>query len=137
SNDPCECGRTLKRITRLYGRITDLLRGTDGNWVDGGVVDYIVSRAEHILRFRLIQVEEDRCIFQYVTEGGEDDVESVIARLKVYLGRDMVIELNRRESILPAPSGKRRLTICCLGEQLNGSLPPSRISRIADLIGHG
>src|SRR5688500_7724074 len=65
TDEPCECGRQLKRINPLFGRVVDLLRNTDGHLVPGGIVDFIVGDTRHIREVCLVQEEQSLCRFQY------------------------------------------------------------------------
>jgi phenylacetate-CoA ligase len=116
SDTPCPCGRGLRRISVLLGRVCDLLRSTDGNLVPGGVVDYVVGKARTIQECCLIQEDESLCRFQYVVESSAHEVPEVVANLRQFLGRGMIILTERMDTIPRTPSGKRRFTMSRLND---------------------
>jgi phenylacetate-CoA ligase len=117
TDEPCPCGRTLKRISPLFGRVSDLLRATDGNLVYGGIVDYVLGKTKHIREFCLIQEEPVRCRLQYVMEQSDHEIPEVVANLRQFLGSDMDIITEPVETIPLTGSGKRRFTISRLNDR--------------------
>lgn len=111
---PCPCGRTLKRIEKLYGRISDFLRGANGETVWGGMVDYVMSDTNSIREYCLIQEEPLACQLLYVAEGDVPELPTLIANLQQFLGEAMKIQPVRVDAIPLTRSGKRRFTICRL-----------------------
>ncbi|HZN66420.1 MAG TPA: hypothetical protein VFB66_14120 [Tepidisphaeraceae bacterium] len=111
TDEPCPCGRTLKRIRPLFGRVVDLLRSTDGSLVPGGIVDYVVGETFHIREVCLVQEALSLCRLQYVAPESDHEVPDVIAQLQGYLGRDMRIIPEPVDKIPLTASGKRRFTI--------------------------
>lgn len=118
TDEPCACGRTLRRIRPLFGRVVDLLRSTDGDLVPGGIVDLIISKTQHIREVCLVQETQALCRLQYVAERSDHEVPEVIASLQGYLGRDMRIIPEPMDQIPLTASGKRRFTICKLTQAL-------------------
>jgi phenylacetate-CoA ligase len=117
TDEPCPCGRTLKRISPLFGRVSDLLRSTDGNLVYGGIVDYVLGKTKHIREFCLIQEEPARCRLQYVMEQSDHEIPEVLERLRQFLGSDMRIEAEPVEKVPLTASGKRRFTMSRLNDR--------------------
>ena len=118
TDEPCACGRSLKRIRPLFGRVSDLLRSTDGNMVYGGIVDWVVGKTAHIREVCLIQEAPSMCRLQYVAEQSDHEVPEIVSSLQGYLGRDMRIVTEPVDKIPLTPSGKRRFTICKLPQAL-------------------
>jgi phenylacetate-CoA ligase len=116
TDDACPCGRTLKRIRPLFGRVVDLLRSTDGSLIPGGIVDFVVGKSLHIREVCLVQEAESLCRLQYVADRSDHEVPGIISQLQAYLGRDMRIIAEGMETIPLTLSGKRRFTICRLHE---------------------
>ena len=115
--EKCECGRTLRRISPLYGRMSDLLRSTDGNMVYGGIVDYVLGKTKHIREYCLIQEDADFCRLQYVKEQSDDEIAEVLANLRQFLGSDMKIITEEVGKIPLTASGKRRFTMSRLNDR--------------------
>jgi phenylacetate-CoA ligase len=111
TEEPCSCGRTLKRIARLHGRISDLLRNTDGTLVDGGVIDYVLGKTRHVREYCLIQESERECRLQYVADRTDHEIPEVVDQLRQFLGQDMCILTESVEHIPLTKSGKRRFTM--------------------------
>ncbi|MBI5761256.1 MAG: phenylacetate--CoA ligase family protein [Planctomycetales bacterium] len=120
SDTPCACGRSLKRIGRLYGRISDFLRSTAGTLVYGGTIDYVLGDTHHIREFCLIQETPTLCRLQFVADGTESEIPRAIERLHQFLGADMRIVPEQVEKIPLTRSGKRRFTISKLDEDREG-----------------
>jgi phenylacetate-CoA ligase len=114
--EPCSCGRMLRRIAPLHGRISDLLRSTDGNLVGGGVVDYVLGATRHIREFCLIQEDERTCRLQYILDKTDEEIPLVVGQLKQFLGRDMTIITEPVASIPLTAAGKRRFTMSRLND---------------------
>jgi phenylacetate-CoA ligase len=111
TDEPCGCGRTLKRIAHLHGRISDLLRSTDGHLVDGGIVDYVLGKTKHIREFCLIQEQPALCRLQYVMDETAAEIPQVVDDLQQFLGKDMTIVPEAVAAIPLTVSGKRRFTM--------------------------
>ena len=125
TDEPCACGRTLRRIARLHGRISDLLRSTDGNLVDGGVIDYVLGKTHHIREYCLIQETEKQCRLQYVVDQTDQEIPEVLDQLRQFLGQDMHIVAEAVERIPLTKSGKRRFTMSRLAVEGEGTAPTS------------
>ena len=106
---PCPCGRQLRRIGRLHGRVSDLLRSTSGELIDGGMVDYVLGETESIREFTLTQETRSLCRLEYVARR-DGEIPLVIDRLKQFLGAEMTIEATRVSCLPLTSSGKRRFT---------------------------
>lgn len=116
TGEPCPCGRTLKRIKVLYGRVVDLLRSTSGHLVPGCIVDLIAGETEHIREICLIQESQKECRLQYVAGRSNGEIAAVVEKLRFYLGSDMTVHLEPLERIPLTPAGKRRFTISKLND---------------------
>jgi phenylacetate-CoA ligase len=117
TEEHCPCGRMLKRITPLFGRISDLLRSTVGNLVYGGIVDYVLGKTKHIREFCLIQEDQTHCRLQYVMEDSDHEIAEVVQNLQQFLGRDMNIMAEPVTKIPLTASGKRRFTMSKLHDK--------------------
>src|SRR5262249_25531546 len=116
TEEPCGCGRTLRRIAPLYGRVSDLLRSTDGTLVYGGIVDYVLGKTKHVREFCLIQEQPTLCRLQYVMEETDDEIPQVVEQLRQFLGQDMTIVTEAVPRIPLTVSGKRRFTMSRLND---------------------
>jgi phenylacetate-CoA ligase len=121
--EPCACGRTLKRIAHLHGRISDLLRCTDGTLVDGGVIDYVLGKTHHIREYCLIQESAQLCRLQYVADPTDHEIPTVVDQLRQFLGQDMHVITESVARIPLTKSGKRRFTMSRLQVDNEGTAP--------------
>lgn len=110
-DEPCACGRKLRRIAPLMGRVADLLLRTDGTPVLGGIATYVFRETRLIREFCLIQEELRRCRLQYVSDDSDDEVADAIVVLKRFLGADMEFITERLDHIPRIAGGKRRVTM--------------------------
>lgn len=71
---PCPCGRRLRRLAELHGRVEDQVRLADGRLVHPRMIWSVFRKCEGILRFQVVQesvdtftvrlVVRDRAVFQ-------------------------------------------------------------------------
>lgn len=120
SKEPCSCGRSLRSLHMSGGRMMEFVVTSEGRWVSAVAFIYAVREVKGTLQ---IQARQDRLgeVRVLVAAGREfpsDGVErirrSVAQRLK---SQDkIVVELV--DEIPPAPSGKQRLVISKVAEQM-------------------
>lgn len=107
----CPCGRTLRLLSELEGRVEDMLRLADGMAVHPRAVWETLKGEGAILQYQLTQLEARRFRLSLVTADGAEGRhvgERVLPRLRALLGQDAVIEIEPREQIERGPSGKFR-----------------------------
>jgi phenylacetate-CoA ligase len=116
SDEPCHCGRTLRRISRLYGRTADMLRSTSGNLVDGTLIASVFNSKSGIREFCFTQETDRRCRLQYIPDEADRRLDQIPTRsleqqllyCRQHLGHDMEIVTEQVDRIPLAGSNKRR-----------------------------
>jgi phenylacetate-CoA ligase len=130
SDEPCRCGRTLRLLSLLEGRVSDIIRLGDGSSVHSGRVRVACNQRMHqdsqgLLQYQLIQRGMDVFEFRLATVGLEAfdrTVGGFVSDLQAILGPDVTIEALRfADSLPPGPGGKTRAVIADLGRH-NGDL---------------
>lgn len=97
----------------VHGRARDALRTPDGRRVTTRQVDQCFSGMTGVAHYQLRQNEDGSCSFRFIPEGvgpSTDDLRSTVYRLESLLGLSGCISTESVDLILPAPSGKFRLT---------------------------
>ncbi|GBE05801.1 MAG TPA: phenylacetate--CoA ligase family protein [Nitrospirae bacterium] len=112
----CGCGRGLPLMDYAEGRITDMIRGANGNVVHGEFFTHLLEEMGWLEQFGVRNfeaVQKDRNgIHWYLvcdTRPGQQEISELISLCRRYLG-NMNIEVHFVENIQPTPSGKRRFT---------------------------
>jgi len=113
---PCRCGRTLLRLTRLSGRISDVLLLPDGRRVHGEFFSHTLRRHDAIRRFQAIQSAPGTVEVRItLAESGRGHATSALlealnAELSALLP-GVVIELRVTEEFIRTAAGKVPLVI--------------------------
>jgi phenylacetate-CoA ligase len=97
----------------VHGRIRDALTAGDGSRVTTWQVDQCLADAEGIAHYELRQDEDGGCVLRYiadVTAPTEETLNDVTARLETLLQTRTGIEAEAMTTLVPAASGKFRLT---------------------------
>lgn len=114
----CDCGRSLKVLSELDGRVEDLLPLADGRVVHPRAVWEIFKRYPEVLQYQLTQHETRRFEMSLVTVDEatyHHVVEKVRPGLANLLGPDAVIEAHRRTGLDRGPERKLRVVASLRG----------------------
>ena len=112
--DPCPCGRGLPRLGRIEGRIQAMIVGADGAVVPGSLFPHLFKDYDYAVRqFQVLQEEPGRVLLKVVKAPRFDDrvFEELLAKLRLYLGRDMKIDVAFVDAIPLVGTGKRQITL--------------------------
>lgn len=96
---PCACGRTLKRLSELEGRVEDIVTLPDGGFVHPRAFWEVFKHDPRILQYQIVQTELRRFELELTTIDDAAFAEAYAAvkpRLSRILGEDAVIEASRR-----------------------------------------
>jgi len=111
ATDKCSCGRVLRLLSALEGRMEDILYLPDGGFVHPRAVWEVLSRRGEVLKYQLIQHEPTRFELRLATA----DVPSyrlivgdILADLRRLLGETAIIESGHYAALEPEASGKFR-----------------------------
>jgi phenylacetate-CoA ligase len=102
SDEPCPCGRTLRLLSELEGRVEDILTHPDGGAVHGRSVWAVFKDDRDVLQYQLTQLGPDRFALRLATLD-----EAAFARasaratdgLRRLLGDRARVEVSRREEL--------------------------------------
>ncbi len=116
SRHRCTCGRGLPVYEKVTGRILNLLQATDGSYVHGGYLYYIIedmaAQGMGHLQLQAIQEERNRIRLNIVRNKtfGNNEVRYLIEKLKVRFGSDMNFDVHYVDELSREPSGKLFIT---------------------------
>jgi phenylacetate-CoA ligase len=109
SNEICPCGRTLPLLSKLEGRVEDIIFMPDGRFIHPRLVWEVIKRRDGILKYQLVQYEPkhfelrlvtvDKVAFQRVVNG-------ILSDLHGLLGESVIIESDYYEELKPQEGGK-------------------------------
>lgn len=97
----------------VHGRVRDALRAADGRRVTTWDVDQCFIGVTGVMHYQLRQEADGRCALRYIPEQPEasaPDLATTCARLQELLGQLEPVAVERVDTIVPAQSGKFRLT---------------------------
>lgn len=101
----CECGKTLRSLSRIVGREMSLIRKPDGAKVINSTLMNSLSAVDGVRRYQVTQLSPDAFDIQVVCsrQDCENDVKEVFART---LDWPHTVTVRVVEAIPPGPSGK-------------------------------
>lgn len=122
SSQLCSCGRGLRLIKALHGRVNDLLVSYKGDLLPSQFFPslFVVLRINGIDQFQIIQETKEYLILRIVKNKNfnRDELDRVLSIIHKYMGQEVVIEVKEVSSIPTAPSGKKRYTISKIASKL-------------------
>ena len=110
----CACGRSLGRITRVDGRVNDVLYTTSGAAISGVIGTHTFKMVDGVEQFQIVQRRRGQVTIDIVRQAGYAPAieEPKIDRIfRQHLGRDAEIEIRYVESIPRTAAGKARFMI--------------------------
>ena len=107
----CRCGRSLPRLEKIAGRVTDFVVGADGRLVSGVfLATYIVA---HRPSLGQVQIRQDRATevrYRIASAEGRQpagrDLDFLTSATREYLGATMQVDFEFVEELPSEPSGK-------------------------------
>lgn len=116
----CRCGRSLGRITRIDGRVNDVLYQSSGNAISGAIGPHAFKMVRGVEQFQVVQRRPGHVRIDIVRLAGYDPAveEPKIDRIfRLHLGADAAIEICYVESIPRTAAGKARFIVneCATG----------------------
>lgn len=120
----CACGRTLGCITRLDGRVNDVLITTTKNAISGSIGAHAFRLIGHVEHFQVIQRRPGQITIRIVRMPGYDariEEPKMRAIFLHHLGADADIEIEYVSSIPRTEAGKARVVI----NEYLGTRPPA------------
>ncbi|KUK37207.1 MAG: hypothetical protein PWP44_38 [Thermacetogenium sp.] len=112
SPERCPCGRSLRTLKRIEGRVDDLFLSLDGKIVHGHYWNHIARNMKGIRQFQLIQHDPENVTLKVVKSELFDssEVKQFLEKIEDVLG-PVRVNLIYCDSIEPSPSGKIRYAI--------------------------
>ncbi|HUF90058.1 MAG TPA: hypothetical protein VMR66_08765 [Gemmatimonadota bacterium] len=112
--EPCPCGRTLPRLSRLEGRTWETIRRRDGGEISS--TDLLIAlkgEVEFALQFQIVHPEPGRIVWRLVPARSDvrEEVRRLEARTLEVLGPGGSTAVDLVDDIPPDPSGKWRLVV--------------------------
>jgi phenylacetate-CoA ligase len=113
----CDCGRSLPLLQKIEGRIQDAIITADGRIVSGLLFAHMIKDCPDVKEFQVHQLTINRLVILIVlqSEGRFPSRRRIDRIVRQYMGENLQIIFELRESIPFAHSGKRRITISHLG----------------------
>ncbi|RJO60422.1 phenylacetate--CoA ligase family protein [candidate division WS5 bacterium] len=113
SNDPCQCGRALKIIKSIQGRIQEFLRTSDGNYVPAIFFPCYFKDIKGIDQYQIIQPDLNDIILKIVKNSffSVQELENVKHFIKQTIGENINITVEEHSHIPLTNSGKNRLIV--------------------------
>jgi len=117
SKEKCPCGRTLPLLSKLEGRVEDILFLQDGRFIHPRAVWAVIKKIEGVLKYQLIQHAPQRFELRLVTVDKDTYplvVGGILDGLKELLGSSATIESAYFDDLKPKEGGKFRpvLSLC-------------------------
>ncbi len=126
-DEPCDCGRTSRRLAGLEGRVDDLIELESGEYVYPTRVWRVFRERPEILRYQLVQHARDRFELRMVIPeqpAAERAAADAADELRGVLG-GADVELVRCDDLPAGPGGKFRHLVPLAGEVASTGVPLS------------
>lgn len=113
SDEACSCGRKSPLIKNILGRTSDYLIGPNGKGLHWGYVFHLlwdteIAAKRNLLKFQVVQSEEDYLIFRTVSDPfSEEEKETIRSYLNSKMGK-ITVEFRQELEIENSTSGKYR-----------------------------
>jgi len=119
ASQPCSCGRNLRRIAKILGRINDLLRAKDGRLISGAFIPHLFRVTKGIQQVQVIQETADLLVVRIVKgpQFTERELELVLETIRRYLG-EINIEIEYVDHMPATAMGKLRFVISKVVDRL-------------------
>lgn len=106
----CSCGRTYKRLEKIVGRSSDIIR-VGGRQIHGEYFTHLFYENRTIKEFQLVQESEQDFTLVVVPLHDTVDLTHFREQLKKELGPQVRLDTRISDHIPPGPGGKHRFTI--------------------------
>ncbi|HLE56975.1 MAG TPA: hypothetical protein VJB15_07830, partial [Rhodothermia bacterium] len=122
---PCGCGRTYKTVSKIIGRIEDIVLTPDGRYV--GRLDAAFKYSPGIRLSQVVQETVDEITVRLVKADSfrERDVDTIEKELRNRVGDDIRIRFEFVDSILPGKNGKLKFVVSKPGRDALAALAPN------------
>lgn len=109
----CTCGRKLRLLERVTGRVTDHFKTPDGTLIHGEYFTHLFYHQDWVKKFQVVQEDYRRVVVRVVAQGrvNEVAVRDVTKKIRLVMGEDCVVEWQYLDEISPSQSGKYLYTL--------------------------
>lgn len=115
SDENCACGRQLKLVKEVNGRISDFVVTKSDKFIHGELFAHLITPIKGILYYQVRQYEKGAVVIHFVKDRSckinDRDLENLCMNLKKIFGNDMDLRIEEKERIPLSPSGKRRSVV--------------------------
>jgi phenylacetate-CoA ligase len=127
----CDCGRSLPLLQKVEGRIQDAIVTSTGRIISGLFFAHMMKDCPEVKEFQIHQLSVNRLLVLIVLHDQRSftSAQRIERITREYMGQDMRIDFEIRDSIPLTRSGKRRITVSHLNaygpeqDTKTGSLP--------------
>lgn len=119
SDKKCSCGRGLPLMNHVAGRVADFLIKHDGTKVAGiSLIENTLTKFEGIRQMQIVQNDIEHILLNLVVDAlyTEKIEKELISYFKTLFLDVVQLEIKKKETIDPEPSGKYRFSICRIRE---------------------
>lgn len=119
SRKRCTCGRNLKMISNIEGRIADFVITKSGKFIYGDFFAHLFYSSQGISMYQVQQYEKGKVIINVVKNKNfsEIEMERLMSKLRTMLRDDLAATLHYVNKIRVSGSGKRRSVISHIANQ--------------------
>jgi phenylacetate-CoA ligase len=109
----CSCGRGLPILREIIGRKSDFITTPEGNLVDAGFFELLLSNKPEIYQFQVHQTDTKHIEINLVCKKPINTLwfDNIRKELRERLGEDMKINFNIVDNIILSPAGKYHYVI--------------------------
>ncbi len=113
SDKSCSCGRGLPLIQEIQGRTTDFIVASDGTYMHGLALIYVVRDLPGVLQFKIIQENINTTRILLVTDATFNKalINTIKSAMMLRLGQDVRVHVEIVTHIAKEASGKYRYVI--------------------------
>jgi phenylacetate-CoA ligase len=125
----CDCGKRLRLITDLKGRVIDYVVTKNNRLMHGSFFFELFGFSKGISRFQAHQHEKGKVLIKIVKnkDFSEKEIEKIMDYFRIQNGDDIIAEIRYVDDIEISPSGKRRI---CISEVVSDYLSSSITSSV-------
>jgi phenylacetate-CoA ligase len=124
--ETCGCGLELPRLEAALGRVLDVVRAPNGNFLGGSFWTLLMRKVEGVASFQVVQEATDRLRIAIVPGPGfsEESQRYLAEKIGEACGPEMRVRFEIRQAIEPTAGGKHRFVVSMPAPE-----PPRRASR--------
>lgn len=113
SDASCPCGRPMRLLEEVSGRVTDHFVRRDGTIVHGQFFAFNYYHRPWVVRFQVVQEDYDRVVNKLVVKKrpAASEEEDITRKIRTVMGESCRVAFEYVDAIPPTPSGKYLYTL--------------------------